>query len=153
MERVNSGSLFVRRFMFSVTKINFTTAPLRRGAMREMHALSPRNTARCQAASCWLLYSHIPSALCQHLIEEKVRLKASDGCCGTVRVINTLHQTLYMQHTSGVSSQSADNPPDTTNSTDLHNRAPVSRITLIPSSFICPIPCLLSGDMRQETKH
>lgn len=30
---------------------------------------------------------------------------------------------------------------------------PVSRITLIPPSFICPIPCLLSGDVRQETKH
>lgn len=138
---------------FTVTKIDFTTAPLRRGTMREMHALSPGNTARCQAASCWLLYSHIASVSCQCLTEEKVRLEASDGRCGTVRVINTLHHTLYMQHTSGVSSQSADNPPDRTNSTDLHNRAPVSRITLIPSSFICPIPCLLSGDMRQETKH
>lgn len=30
---------------------------------------------------------------------------------------------------------------------------PVSRITLIPPSFICPIPCRLSGDVRQETKH
>lgn len=40
-----------------------------------------------------------------------------------------------MQRTSGVSSQSVDNPQDTTNSTDLHNRPLVSGITLIPSSF------------------
>lgn len=62
-------------------------------------------------------------------------------------------RALFMRRTSGASSQSADNPSDTAKSTDLHNTAPVSRITLIPSSFICPIPCLLSGDMRQETKH
>lgn len=65
----------------------------------------------------------------------------------------TLSIIHYIRHTSGVSSQSVDNPQDTTNSTDLHNRPLVSRITLIPSSFICPIPCLLSRDMRQETKH
>lgn len=49
--------------------------------------------------------------------------------------------------------QSVDNPKDTTNCTDLHKRPLVSQISLIPSSFMCPIPCLLSGDMRQETKH
>lgn len=40
------------------------------------------------------------------------------------RCINALHHTLYMQHTSGVSSQSVDNPQDATNSTDLYNRPP-----------------------------
>lgn len=37
--------------------------------------------------------------------------------------------------TSGVSSQSADNPPDTTNSTDLHNRAASLTDYSNPSKF------------------
>lgn len=37
--------------------------------------------------------------------------------------------------TSGVSSQSADNPPDMTNSTDLHNRAPSRTDYSNPSKF------------------
>lgn len=37
--------------------------------------------------------------------------------------------------TSGVSSQSADNPSDTTNSTDLHNRAPSLKDYSNPSKF------------------
>lgn len=37
--------------------------------------------------------------------------------------------------TSGVSSQSADNPPDTTNSTDLHNRAASLTDYSNPSEF------------------
>lgn len=118
------------------------------GAVREMCELLSRNTMYCQVASCLLLYTHIALWL-REMHDWKLMMDAA----GLKRQKHSPSHTLLMQHTSGEGSQSADNPPDTTNSTDLHNRALVSRITLIPSSFICPIPCLLSRDMRQETKH
>lgn len=118
------------------------------GAGGELCELLSRNTMYCQAASCFLLCTRIALSL-RKMCDRTWAMDAA----GLKRHKHSPSRTVFMQHTSGEGRQSADNPPDTTNSTDLHNRALVSRITLIPSSFICPIPCLLSRDMRQETKH
>lgn len=63
----------------------------------------------------------LPGSLSRHLMTKtRASPKAWCSACGC---------------TSGVSSQSADNPPDTTNSTDLHNRAPRPQDYSNPSKF------------------